>query len=259
MNFDMRAQYYNRYRKPDVRLTKKMIKLLDLKSNSTILDVGAGTGNYSISMLDMGYNVIALEPEKKMIEQCTDSRVQWINSSVYDIPLQNSFIDAAVIVNAIHHFKNIKKAFQELKRVIGQGTIVIVTFDPDIATKQWIFDYWPILIEYEYSNYFCINKLKELIINSIGVEIEEYIYKLPYDFKDIFSASLWKRPEMLLNNADLKYAMSIFNFMNEKSFNTGLQKLKDDITFHDWEKKYHYLIDEEEWDVGCRLLKLTIL
>ena len=49
MNFDVRAKYYNYYRKADDRLTKKMIELLDLEPDSTILDVGAGTGNYSTS------------------------------------------------------------------------------------------------------------------------------------------------------------------------------------------------------------------
>jgi len=258
MNFDVRAKYYNYYRKADIRLTKKVIELLDMEPNSTLLDVGAGTGNYSISMLNMGYNVIALEPEKKMIEQCSDNRIKWINSSVDHIPLPNNSIDGAIIVNAIHHFKDIKGAFQELKRVAGKGPIVIITFDPNIACKQWVFDYWPELVKYEYSHYLDFDVLKQCIIAATGGKLEEYIYKLPYDFEDTFAASLWKRPHLLLEHDDLRYSMSIFSSMDDKSFNDGLNKLKRDIISHNWENKYYYLLDKTEWDVGCRLLKLTI-
>lgn len=258
MNFDIRAKYYNYYRKADVRLTREIIKLLDIKSNSTILDVGAGTGNYSTSILDMGYNVIALEPEKKMIEQCSDNRLKWINSSVDNIPLQNNSVDGAIIVNAIHHFKDVQESFLELKRVVRKGPIVIVTFDPNIACRQWIFDYWPELIEYECSNYLNLDVLKRCIIDSTGGQLQEYIYKLPYDFEDIFSASLWRRPNLLLEHDDMKYAMSIFSSMDDKSFNDGFNKLKHDIIFHNWEDKYYYLLNEDEWDVGCRLLKIMM-
>lgn len=258
MNYNTRAKYYNYYRKADKRLTKKIIQLLDLKPGSTILDVGAGTGNYSVSMHDMGYNIISLEPEKKMIEQCTDTKIQWLHSSVESIPLYNNSVDGAIIINAIHHFSDIHKAFKELKRVIGKGSVIIVTFDSHIACKQWIFDYWPELIEYELSNYLDFNILKHHIVDSTGGKLVEYTYKLPYDFDDIFAATLWKRPQLLLEHKDIRYAMSIFSSLDNETFNNGLNKLKLDIISHNWEKKYTYLLDKDEWDVGCRLLKLTI-
>ena len=37
MNFDVRAKYYNYYRKADIRLTKKVIELLDMEPNSCLL------------------------------------------------------------------------------------------------------------------------------------------------------------------------------------------------------------------------------
>lgn len=258
MNFDVRAKYYNQYRRADIRLVREVIKLLDIEPNSTILDVGAGTGNYSVPMTDMGYNIIALEPEKRMMEQCSDNRIKWIQSSVCDIPLEDSSVDGAIIINAIHHFENINRAFQELKRVVGKGTIVIFTFDSAVACKQWIFDYWPALIEYECANYLEFSFLKHCIVNTTGGKLSEYIYKLPYDFKDVFSASLWKRPSLLWENSDIKYAMSLFESLDEAYFCEGINRLKYDVEYHNWEKKYAYLLDEDEWDVGCRLLKLII-
>ena len=258
MSFDIRAKYYNIYRKADMRLTREIIKLTGAKSDSLILDVGAGTGNYSISLINMGYNVIALEPEKGMIEQCFDKRVNWICSSVYKIPLANNSVDTAIIVNAIHHFKDLEMAFLELKRVVGKGTIIIFTFDPDIACKQWIFEYWPSLVKYEHSNYLPINKLKYQILNAVGGNLEEYIYKLPSDFEDVFSAALWKRPSLLLESSEIKYAMSIFNSLDDTSFNCGLSKLRQDFISRKWEKKNQELLYVYEWDVGCRLLKLEI-
>lgn len=258
MTFNVRAKYYNYYRKADVRLTKRIIELLDCEPPSTLLDVGAGTGNYSISMLNIGYNLIALEPEEKMSAQCSDQRIQWVHSSAEHILLPDKSVDSAIIINAIHHFKDIKGAFQELKRVVRKGPVIIVTFDPNIACKQWVFDYWPELVEYEHSHYLDFDVLKQYILDSTGGKLEEYIYELPFDFEDTFAASLWKRPHLLLEHANLKYSMSIFSSMDDKSFNDGLNKLKRDLLTHNWENKYHYLLNKTEWDVGCRLLKLMI-
>ena len=55
-----------------------MIKSLESPANALILDVGAGTGNYSVELAKQGYNVIAVEPSKIMRETGETPKIKMV-------------------------------------------------------------------------------------------------------------------------------------------------------------------------------------
>ena len=62
MDFSRRASKYKQYRKGDIRLTNHIERILNIQLGSTIADIGAGTGNYTIQLMQKGYNLFAIEP-----------------------------------------------------------------------------------------------------------------------------------------------------------------------------------------------------
>ncbi|MCI3922153.1 hypothetical protein MO973_18150 [Paenibacillus sp. TRM 82003] len=52
MKYDQIGKTYNRTRMPDQRITERIISYLGQPPGSTIIDIGAGTGNYGY---DCGY------------------------------------------------------------------------------------------------------------------------------------------------------------------------------------------------------------
>ena len=258
MNFDARSEIYNKYRKADWRLTNKIVDLLSLEKGSIIADIGAGTGNYSIAIQNQGYQVIAIEPSIKMIEECSDSRnILFVNSPAENILLNDNIVDGTIIINAIHHFKNLAQAFYEVNRISKPGPLLILTFDPMICRKIWLYDYWPHLRTYIDEYYLNINILKELLRKIFDTEIEEIAYNIPIDFEDTFASALWGRPHLLLEEKR-RSAMSLFNFMDSKQLKYGLKRLENDLLTKKWEKKYSYLSGLDSYDVGYRFLLLHI-
>ena len=51
---------YNNTRQPDSRIVAKLFELLDLPRGKTIADVDAGTGNYSNTIADYDYKIMAI-------------------------------------------------------------------------------------------------------------------------------------------------------------------------------------------------------
>jgi len=255
VDFSNRANVYNTYRKADYRMTEKIIELLSLEKNSIIADIGAGTGNYSIEIRNHGYNVIAVEPSIEMIGRCVDKSIFYINSPAEHIKLDEDTADAGIIINAIHHFKDIYRSLYEIKRIIKSGILLIFTFDPLICSKLWLYDYWPYSKEYLNKFYMDLNVLKDILFQVYKTTVEEIVFEVPIDFEDTFSSALWGRPYLLLEN-ERRLTMSLFNFINSTQMKEGIEKLKKDLNLGIWQKKYAYLLNEQFYDVGCRFLRM---
>lgn len=256
MDFTNRAKIYNTYRKADYRMTEKIIELLSLEKNSTVVDIGAGTGNYSLEIRNQGYNVIAVEPSRKMIENCVDKSLVYINSPAECIELDDNLADGAIIINAIHHFKDVYRSLYEINRIIKSGTLLIFTFDPKICGNLWLYDYWPHSRMYLNNFYMDIDTLKDILFQVYETKVvEEIAFDIPIDFEDTFSSALWGRPYLLLEN-ERRLTMSLFNFMDSVQMKEGIEKLQKDLRLGIWQKKYAYLLNKQFYDVGCRFLKL---
>lgn len=254
MNFDERANSYKKYRKADSRLVDVIEELLCLKKDSLIADIGAGVGNYSLELINRKYKVVSIEPEEKMINNSISSKISWVNSFAEKIDLPNDTVDGAIIINAIHHFSSIYEGIKESFRIIKNGgRLLIFTFDPSIAKQIWLFDYWPELKKYEDNHYLELRKLKSIIERIFEEKVEEYVFKMPHDFQDIFSAAIWKRPYILFEN-EAREAMSLFSYCDYDYIKDGLKELKGDLISGKWEEKYCNLSENTSIDVGCRIL-----
>lgn len=255
MQFEKRAIEYNRYRKADRRLTQQIIELLDLNKGSKIADIGAGTGNYSLELRNNGYVVYAVEPCREMRNQCFDNNLKWVFSYSDNIDLPDTSVDGVIIINAIHHFQNLEKSLKEIYRILNSGPLLILTFDPNVAKKNWLFEYWPQLKKYEDLKYLEFQGLKNIICKIFESKCEEFIFEIPDDFNDLFSAATWKRPELLLER-DIRKGMSIFSSIDEKDISIGADYLLKDLKNGNWTRKYCELLNKEKLDVGCRIIRI---
>jgi len=58
---------YNLTRKPDKFLTRKLLSHLNPKNDGLYLDIGCGTGNYTIELRKNGFQFIGIDPSEKML------------------------------------------------------------------------------------------------------------------------------------------------------------------------------------------------
>jgi precorrin-6B methylase 2 len=57
--YDLIGTNYTVTRQADPRITMAIITALDLPRSSTVVDIGAGTGNYSVELAQAGFHVHA--------------------------------------------------------------------------------------------------------------------------------------------------------------------------------------------------------
>jgi ubiquinone/menaquinone biosynthesis C-methylase UbiE len=248
---------YNKTRKADLRIFNKIFEFVDYPINKRIIDIGAGTGNYTNLLAEKGNRIVALEPSSEMIKQAIENEnVKWIKGFAEDIKLENNVFDIAICILSIHHFSDLKKSFNEIFRVLKQrGVLLIYTYIPEEQNFFWLIDYFPALFKVDIEKFPSTNKLVELI-KDCGFEfsvVEKY--ELNYDLKDNFLAANWRKPENYLKE-EIQSGISTFSLLSKREIKQGADLLRDDLRSGDWNKKYGDILTEEYFDAGYRFLKL---
>jgi SAM-dependent methyltransferase len=101
---------------------------LGLEPGARVLDLGAGTGKLSRGLVGVGFDVVAVEPGGRMLEQLRTAvpAAQAHEGSAESIPLPDGSVVAAFAAQAFHWFDR-EQALPELHRVIAaDGGLVLL-------------------------------------------------------------------------------------------------------------------------------------
>ena len=138
-------RYYNKFCE-DKRLTRRhgqveyitsmkyIHEYLENNKNTKILDVGAGTGRYSVELAKEGYDVTAIELVKHNLGvlKSKGSTVKAYQGTALDLSRfsENSF-DMTLVFGPMYHlytFEDKVKALQEAKRVTKVGGVILSAY-----------------------------------------------------------------------------------------------------------------------------------
>ncbi|MGB5169813.1 MAG: class I SAM-dependent methyltransferase [Eudoraea sp.] len=119
------------YQKPE-----KVLEYLGDLNNKSVIDIGAGSGYFSIKLADKGAKVIAADVSdefqsalKKRIEENKLKNIE-IRKIPYDSPgLTDHEVDMVLIVNTYHHIENRSEYFVKVKNGTKEkGELVLIDF-----------------------------------------------------------------------------------------------------------------------------------
>jgi ubiquinone/menaquinone biosynthesis C-methylase UbiE len=249
------GEKYSVHRKADQRIIDTAYSLLDLSENDTVVDIGAGSGNYSNTIADKGNLVYAIEPSIKMLSQRNyHKNVKWVQATAEYIPLKNNSVDGICIILALHHFQSIGKASFEFDRICRNGSIAIFTFDPRKSNNFWFTDYFSSIWDQAFGAFSPIDKVAEAIAGD-NWHYDIFPFPLPGDLADRFAAFGWKHPELYLDEA-IRSSMSAFALADQSEVKKGIMKLGMDIDSGVWDSKYGSIREERYFDAGYRFIRL---
>lgn len=145
-------EYYNNYNE-DERLIKDKAHQMEyitttkyiekyLKKGNRILEVGAGTGRYSINYAKKGYRIDSIELVKKNLnilksKITKEMNINAIQGNCLDLSIyEDNTFDITLILGPLYHLyesKDIKQAINESIRVTKKGGKIFIAFIPDDA------------------------------------------------------------------------------------------------------------------------------
>jgi len=138
--FDLEAKHYDEWYKTklgkfvDEIETCAVLKYLEGAEKIRVLDVGCGTGNYSIKLAEKGFKVVGIDKSPEMLKiarQKVERRgysIELIQGDALRLPFANKEFDAVISVATLEFVSAPLIAVEEMFRVARNGGKIIIGF-----------------------------------------------------------------------------------------------------------------------------------
>ena len=141
--------------------TKTSLHLLNPRESMRILDVGCGTGNFSIKLSQLGCSVVGIDVSENMLEIAKKKsarlnlNIKFLHGNSEELPFDDESFDAVISITAIEFFTNWGKSIKEMLRVIKkEGSLVIGTINKNSSWgKLYSTTYFKENTVFKYANF----------------------------------------------------------------------------------------------------------
>lgn len=232
IKYDRIGTGYNSTRVADPYITERILHHLQPKANGRYLDIGCGTGNYTIIMADKGFNFMGVDPSEKMLNEAKlrNPDIIWLHGTAEQIPADDKSFDGMIGTLTIHHWIDLKKAFAEINRVLAHnGKFVLFTSTPEQMKGYWLNHYFPKMLHSSIVQMPSLAHVQEAIRQTEleVTDIEKYFIK--DDLQDCFLYVGKNNPNRYFDET-IRHGISSFSSLaNIDEVEQGLSKLKKDI------------------------------
>lgn len=136
--FDKEAKNYDDWygskigRYADKVQTDLALSLFKPSPDMRVLDVGCGTGNFSIKLAEMGCKVIGIDKSENMLNKARekakakDLDIEFYNMNVYNMSFSDEEFDGVCSMAAFEFINNPEDAHTEMLRVLKESSHMLI-------------------------------------------------------------------------------------------------------------------------------------
>jgi SAM-dependent methyltransferase len=222
---------YDATRRADPYLLSRLIYHLGPRSGARYLDVGCGTGNYTIALKGAGVAMCGVDISATMLCQARDKSgdTTWLNGDVLALPFRDESFAGATMTFVHHHVDNPVAGFREIRRVLVPGaSLVLLNGTLRQFQHYWLIEYFPLAMEQAFAPYARLETDRALAAADFSIKISEP-YQVADDLKDWFLYCGKHKPEMYLD-ARVRAGISAFACARDQhEIARGVERLAEDI------------------------------
>ena len=240
--YDRIGHTYTGTRRPDPRIAAAIWNALG--DARTVLNVGAGTGNYEPTDRE----VVALEPSEVMIGQRPPGAAPVVRGRAEQLPFEYGSFDAVMAILSDHHWTDRRRGFQELCRV-ARERVVLFNANPGEADLFWMTtEYLPEFLELIPPRYRDRGAWEEELRSLFG-SLDLVPAPIPHDCTDGFYGAHWRRPEAFLDPA-VRRGISVFAQLSSAAVDRAIDALGADLETGRWLDRHRDSLKMDDLHLG---------
>ncbi len=169
-----------------------IVNLLKERNAKRILDLGCGTGRHLIYFANQGFEVYgldaainAIEIARKWVAENNLNCNLMIHRMEEKFPYEDSFFDAVISIQVIHHnkIKEIKFTIREIKRVLKPNGLIFITVPISKLSSK---NNHPNFEKIEKGTYLPLSGPEKGLLHHFFTEREIYKFFKGFDIKKIY-------------------------------------------------------------------------
>jgi ubiquinone/menaquinone biosynthesis C-methylase UbiE len=230
--YDTIGRGYDTTRRADPAIAGRLRRLLDVRDDGVYLDLGCGTGNYTVALAMAGGRWIGVDLSACMIEVARrkSSTVTWQIASATALPLSTGEVSGVVCVLAVHHFVALADTFREVRRVLrAGGRLVLFTASREQMRGYWLNAYFPRTMARAIEQMPDAGDLEQIMRLAGIAPVHREPFVVEPDIQDLFLYSGKHSPERYLD-PQVRAGISTFATLADPAeVATGCERLATDL------------------------------
>jgi ubiquinone/menaquinone biosynthesis C-methylase UbiE len=225
-DYSQQARTYDETRAASPSVLGPLREALEGAPGRRLVDVGGGTGNYSLALREEGWEPLVIDRQPEMLAQAAAKGLETLAGDAQQLPLPDAGADAVMLVSMLHHVEDPPKALAEARRVLRPGgRLALMAFTREDVADQWMTDYFPSTAAWMTESHATLAELLALLPGARRIEV---VYR---DLEDGSLAALGAHPELL---ADPRYHRQTSYFerlerQHPDELRAGLERLRADL------------------------------
>ncbi|HEY6759658.1 MAG TPA: class I SAM-dependent methyltransferase [Baekduia sp.] len=240
--YDSLGRGYGAGRRPDPRIADAIWAALG--DARTVLNVGAGTGNYEPPDRD----VVAVEPSAVMRAQRPAGSAPCVTAYAEALPFADDSFDAVLTVLSDHHWRDNAGGLRECARV-GRRVVLFNWENARTETFWLVRDYVPEFAAVAGAH----RSLAERAAECLAPDARVAPLPIPWDCEDAFFHAFWRRPAAYLR-PQVRAATSVWARLGRDVEERAVAALEADLASGAWAARNAGIMDLDACDVGARLV-----
>jgi SAM-dependent methyltransferase len=225
-DYSRQARTYDETRAASPSVLGPLREALDGAPGRRLVDVGGGTGNYSLALREEGWRPLVVDRQPQMLARAAAKGLETLQADAQKLPLADESADAVMLVSMLHHVEDQPAALGEARRILRPGgRLALMAFTRENVASLWLSDYFPSTRAWMAESHLTLDELLALLPGARRIDI---VYR---DLEDGSLGALAAHPERLVDPRWHRQT-SYFERLERRhpdELRAGLERLERDI------------------------------
>jgi SAM-dependent methyltransferase len=225
-DYSRQARTYDETRSASPSVLGPLREALRGAPGRRLVDVGGGTGNYSLALRAEGWEPLVVDRQPEMLARAAAKGLETLEADAQRLPLDDASADAVMLVSMLHHVEDPAAALAEARRILRPGgRLALMVFTREDVAAMWLPDYFPSTRAWTDESHSTLAELEALLPGARRIPVTYT------DLEDGSLAALAGHPEKM---ADPRWhrQTSYFDRLardHADELRTGLERLRADV------------------------------